>query len=134
MKSLADLQSEKVGTVPKVPSWARPRAHELGETNSAYLVGAAMNSLDSLVRAENGWAGVWRERLALRAAGALVQLSGRVGEEAALRDAITFRSAGDDPGPSGRVLLAWRRLGDRGTDLCEDAVRPVAELLEDKVG
>jgi hypothetical protein len=41
--------------------------------------------------------------------------------EAALRDAWYLRRAGDDPGPAGRLLQVWRRLGER--DPLDKAIR-----------
>lgn len=73
------------------------------------------------------WSGAWRQRLALRSASAAVRLLGRKEEEGALRDAHCFRATGDDPGPAGKLLLAWRRLASRTTGLDEATVRPVAE-------
>jgi hypothetical protein len=44
----------------------------------------------------------------------LIRRHGRTEDEAALRDAWYLRRAGDDPGPAGRLLQAWRRLAERG--------------------
>jgi Protein of unknown function (DUF1403) len=44
-------------------------------------------------------------------------------DEAALRDAFYLRQAGDDPGPAGRLLQAWRRLAER--DPLDKAIRLV---------
>ncbi|RUX20440.1 DUF1403 family protein, partial [Mesorhizobium sp. M7A.F.Ca.US.011.01.1.1] len=65
-----------------------------------------------------------------RSAAAATRLLGRTEEEAALRDAHLFRAVGDDPGPAGKVLLAWRRLASRSTMLDEEAVRSIADLFE----
>lgn len=86
-----------------------------------------MNSLDNLVRQDSPWAGAWRQRLALQAAAAAVNLTGRREDESALRDTHYLRGAGDDPGPAGHILLAWRRLASRTTSCDEEIVRPVAE-------
>jgi hypothetical protein len=100
------------------------------DVDAGYLAGAALNSLDNLVRGEPVWSGVWRQRLALKAAAAAARLLGRKEEAGALRDAHFFRAPGDDPGPAGNLLLAWRRLAGRSTSLDEEAVRPVAEHLD----
>ena len=118
--------------VPKVPAWARPRGEVRRDVDAGYLAGAALNSLDNLVRSGPDWAGVWRQRLALKSAAAATRLLGRTEEELALRDAQLFRTAGDDPGPAGKVLLAWRRLASRSTTLEEEAVRSIADLLDVK--
>lgn len=130
MKSAADLLAADPPPVPKVPAWARSRGELQRDVDAGYLAGAALNSLDNLVRCAPVWGGVWRQRLALKSAAAATRLLGRTEEELALRDAQLFRAAGDDPGPAGRVLLAWRRLASRSTTLEEEAVRSIADLLE----
>lgn len=130
MKSAADLLEVDVPPVPKVPAWAWPRGEVQHDVDAGYLAGAALNSLDNLVRSAPVWGGVWRHRLALKSAAAATRLLGRKEEEGALRDAHFFRAPGDDPGPAGKLLLAWRRLASRSTGLDEDVVRPVAEQLD----
>lgn len=130
MKSRADLPSVDRAVVPKVPAWARARGDVQRDVDAGYLAGAALNSLDNLVRSSPDWAGVWRHRLALKSASAALRLLGRREEEGTLRDAHFFRAAADDPGPAGHLLLAWRRLASRSTGLDEAAVRPVAEHLD----
>lgn len=130
MESGPDLLSAQTCAVPKVPAWARPRGEVQRDVDAAYVAGAALNSLDNLVRTEPSWAGVWRQRLALKAAAAATRLLGRKEEEGALRDAHFFSAPGGDPGPAGNLLLAWRRLASRSTSLGEEAVRAVAEHLD----
>lgn len=130
MKSAADLLAADLLLVPKVPAWARPRGDVLRDADAGYIAGAALNSLDNLVRNAPAWGGVWRQRLALKSAATATRLLGRTEEEAALRDAHLFRAAGDDPGPAGKVLMAWRRLASRSTALDQEVVRSIAELLE----
>jgi len=113
--------------VPKVPVWARPRGSVFHDGDAAYAAGAALNSLDNLVRLDFSWAGVWRQRLALQCAAAAVNLTGRREDESALRDSHFLRGVGDDPGPSGHLLMAWRRLASRTTGCDAEMVRPVAE-------
>lgn len=130
MKSPADLPPADRDAVPRVPVWAQTRGETQNDADAGYIAGAALNSLDNLVRGSPVWAGVWRQRLVLKSAAAATRLLGRTEDEAALRDAYLFRAAGDDPGPAGKVLLAWRRLASRLPALDEETVRPVAELLE----
>ena len=85
----------------------------------AFVTGAAIGALDAVVRRQERWSGAWRQRLALSAAAAAARREGRVEGEAALRDAVMLTKPGDDVGPAGRLLLAWRRL----------AARPAEELL-----
>ena len=127
MKSRADLVVADAPLVPKAPVWARPRGLVLHDADAAYLAGAALNSLDNLVRQDFSWAGAWRQRLALQSAAAAVNLTGRREDESALRDAHFLRGMGDDPGPSGHLSMAWRRLGSRTTSCDAEIVRPVAE-------
>ena len=78
--------------------------------------------LDAVVRRQERWAGAWRQRLALAAAAVATRAGGRVEDEAALRDAVLLTRPGDNVGPAGRMLLAWRRL----------ALRPAEDLLTEK--
>lgn len=130
MTSPADLPSLDQFSTSRVPDWARRRDEGASDVEAAYLLGAAMYSLDHLVRSAPVWAGVWRQRLALKSAAAATRLQGRTEAESALRDAQLYRSAGDDPGPAGRILMAWRRLAGRSTSLDEEALRTVADLLD----
>lgn len=127
MRSRADLLPADTPPVPKVPVWARPRGLVLHDADAAYMAGAALNCLDNLVRQDFSWAGAWRQRLALQSAAAAVNLTGRRDDESALRDAHFLRGMGDDPGPSGHLLMAWRRLASRTTRCDEASVRPGAE-------
>jgi hypothetical protein len=127
MRSRADLLPADTQPVPKVPVWARPRGLVLHDADAAYMAGAALNCLDNLVRQDFSWAGAWRQRLALQSAAAAVNLTGRREDESALRDAHFLRGMGDDPGPSGHLLMAWRRLASRTTSCDAETVRPVAE-------
>ena len=114
---------------PTVPGWAIARGPIATTAEAAFLAGAALNTLDNLVRAAPPWAGAWRQRLALKNAAAAVRRLGRREDEAALRDAWHLRPPGGDPGPAGRILAAWRRLAERRPELDEAALSAVAELL-----
>ena len=84
------------------------------------------------VRAQVPFAGVWRRRLALKAAAASARIARRGEDEATLRDVFFLRHGGDDPGPAGRMLVAWRGL-DRSAPLSDDAVFHVADTLQLKI-
>lgn len=127
MKLHPDFPIADVPLVPKVPVWARPRGVILHDGDAAYLAGAALNSLDNLVRRDFSWSGVWRQRLALQSAAVAVNLIGRGEDDSTLRDTHYLRGAGDDPGPAGHILVAWRRLASRTTGSDEEFVRPVVE-------
>ncbi len=114
---------------PTVPGWATPRGSVATTAEAAFCAGAALNSLDNLVRAAPLWAGAWRQRLALKGAAAAVRRLGRREDEAALRDAWHLRPPGGDPGPAGRILAAWRRLASRSPGVDESVLSGVAEML-----
>jgi len=92
-----------VAPPPTIPGWATPRGPVESAAEAAFLAGAALNTLDNLVRAAPPWAGAWRQRLALKAAAAAVRRIGHREDEGALRDAwICARRAPipDRPGAS----------------------------------
>lgn len=101
-----------------VPAWLRRTLGDAqnlagqGIADVALGAGAAMAALDAVVRRRERWAGAWRGRLALGAAAASVRRAGRSEDEAALRDAVALTRPGDDAGPAGRMVLAWRRLAE----------------------
>ena len=115
------------GALAAVPSWLRkaiPRAQTIAAQgfgpialeDIALTAGAAIGALDQIVRGEEKWAGAWRQRLALTAAAAATKQAGRVEDEVALRDAVLLTKPGDDVGPAGSLLLAWRQLASRPAD------------------
>ncbi|MBZ9856407.1 DUF1403 family protein [Mesorhizobium sp. CA13] len=122
--------------VSAVPHWLRravPDAQSLAGKDVeevALTAGAAIGALDAVVRQQNRWAGAWRQRLALSAAAVTAKQAGRVEDEAALRDAVLLTRPGDDVGPAGRMLLAWRWLAARPA---EDPLteKNLAAVLED---
>ena len=128
-----DMPAGVTPVVPTVPAWLRRAvadAQSLAAQGAgpgaleevALVAGAAITALDAVVRRQEKWAGAWRQRLALTAAALAARQAGRVEAEAALRDAVLLTRPGDDVGPAGRLLLAWRRL----------AARPVQALLTEK--
>lgn len=125
----ADLSPAALPPPPRVPSWALPGGPVEHETDAAFFAGAALNSLDFLVRSDPTWAGAWRQRLALRCAAAAVRLAGRSEDEAALRDAWYLRPAGSDPGPAGNLLAAWRQLTARPPVIDSARLGEVVDLL-----
>ena len=115
--------------LPSLPVWALPEQPAAGDAEAAFYAGAALGSLDGLVRSEPVWAGSWRLRLALKCAAASVRLAGRSEEEAALRDAWYLRAAGTDPGPAGNILGAWRYLASRPPAIDAAGLAQVSEWL-----
>lgn len=114
---------------PRVPSWALPGGPVEYDTDAAFFAGAALNSLDSLVRSEPAWAGAWRQRLALKCAIAAVRLAGWSEDEADLRDAWYLRPTDGDPGPAGSILAAWRQLASRPLVIDAERLVEVVDLL-----
>ncbi|WP_425964240.1 DUF1403 family protein [Rhizobium nepotum] len=80
------------------------------------FVGAALGGIHPIARSHHPLGQLWRQRLALQSAEAIVRLQGRTEDAAALRDHFYLTRPGDDPGPAGRLLQAWRALG-RGSSL-----------------
>jgi hypothetical protein len=123
--------------LPPMPGWARSGA-AVTDFAAAFQAGAALAALDARVRADARaapFAGAWRRRLALKAAAASARIARRGEDEASLRDALLLRHGSDDPGPAGRLLVAWRGL-DRSAPLAAprgDAVLHVAETLSLRV-
>ena len=95
---------------PALPGWGRTDAPVTTLDEAAFRAGAALAALDARVGADLPFAGVWRRRLALKAAAASARMARRVEDEAMLRDAFFLRHSSDDPGPAGRLLVAWRSL------------------------
>jgi hypothetical protein len=99
--------------LPRAPAWARAGGsfRENSEADALFFAGAALSALDSVVRSDPPWAGLWRRRLALKSAAAVAgNLLNRREDEAALRDAIALAKPGQDLGPAGRVYVAFRTL------------------------
>src|SRR5271166_1365895 len=91
------IQSLPVVSPPPFPAWARPVNTPETEAEAAFLAGAGLARLDPIVRQNPPWAGVWRRRLAVRAAAASVRRAGRTEDDAALRDAFHLSRPGGDP-------------------------------------
>lgn len=96
-----------------VADWAMVSFRGCSGVDAAFAAGSALTALDHLARHDFAGSGCWRKRLALRTALAARRLEGRSEEEGALRDALLLRGETDDPGPAGRVLLAFRKLTRR---------------------
>ncbi|MDW5318453.1 DUF1403 family protein [Rhizobium sp. PL01] len=94
---------------PVIPGWVSARG-EASDLNVAFMAGAALSSLDHLVRSGPVWSGTWRQRLGLKCAVAAVRLVRRTEDEAALRDAVLLRPPGGDAGPAGNIFLAYKKL------------------------
>lgn len=130
MKIEADSVWAETVQATRVPAWARPTGPSQSDVDAAYIAGAALHSLDFLVRGEPTYGGVLRQRLALKAAVAAARLIGRKEDESQLRDADLLRFPGDTSGPGGDLLVAWRRMAHRSATLDVDAIIAISALLE----
>jgi hypothetical protein len=81
-----------------------------GIEDAVFFAGAALAAIHPIARADHPLTQLWRQRLALAAAEAAVRLQGRGEDAFALRDHLYLTRPGDDPGPAGKMLLAWRAL------------------------
>ncbi|WP_115671908.1 DUF1403 family protein [Ciceribacter selenitireducens] len=130
MDSLARTAASTPGPPAQLPAWALPRGRDLTEVDAAFSAGVALKSLDDLVRSAPVWAGCWRARQALKCAAVAVRLMGRNEDERVLRDAVLLTASGDDPGPAGKVYLAYKRLVSRKSGLSSKAVADLADLAD----
>jgi hypothetical protein len=113
MPSRSRIVPEPPHRFPPVPGWARLHKIPNSAADALFTAGAALAALHPVARDEHLLGTLWRQRLALRCATALVHQGGRTEDEAALRDHWYLRRDSDDPGPAGQLLGAWRRLGER---------------------
>ncbi|MDA9448288.1 DUF1403 family protein [Bradyrhizobium sp. CCBAU 21360] len=102
-------------TFVPAPSWLRRRAPPDMAAEAVFYAGAALAALHPVARDEHPLGSLWRQRLALSCAATLARQGGRTDDEAALRDYWYLRRDDDDPGPGGRILGAWRKLGERAS-------------------
>lgn len=125
--------------LPSPPSFAalpavlRPKSEPEGPADAGFLAGSALAWLHAIACDEHPVGSLWRQRLALANAAALMPLLGRSEDEAALRDAVNLTRPGDDPGPAGQVLLAWRRLAERQSQIVDEWWLSASAVLRLKV-
>ena len=129
MDSRAATSANAITPSALLPGWTRPRGRDATEADAAFSAGITLKSLDDLVRSEPRWAGCWRERQALKSAVTAVRLTGRNEDEHALRDALLLTASGDDPGPAGKMVLAYKRLATRKPGFSAKQVADLAELM-----
>ncbi|WP_367714454.1 DUF1403 family protein (plasmid) [Nitratireductor sp. GISD-1A_MAKvit] len=65
----------------------------------------------------------------MKCAAAASRLMGRGEDESALRDAVLLTGAGDDPGPAGKIFLAYRRLASRRFAMSSSTIAELSNLL-----
>ncbi|XUM52142.1 DUF1403 family protein (plasmid) [Rhizobium sp. YTU87027] len=113
----------------KLPGWTLARGREPSDADAAFAAGIALKSLDDLVRTAPVWMGCWRSRQALACGASAVRLIGRNEEQSALRDAILRTAPGDDPGPAGRLALAFQTLADRKRTIGSKILEDLTDLM-----
>jgi len=129
MDSLSAAPSSLPIRLSGLPAWARPNGPDMTEADAAFAAGIALKSLDDLVRSDPVWAGCWRSRQALKCASVAVRMMGRNEDQAGLRDALLLTAPGDDPGPAGKLFLAFKRISARKPGFSSKHVGELADLL-----
>lgn len=99
-------------TFQPFPVWVRQVASAEAIDDAMFFAGAALAAIHPIARSEHPLGNLWRQRLSLANAAVLTRHGGRTDDEAALRDHWYLRRESDDPGPGGRILKAWRHLGE----------------------
>jgi hypothetical protein len=94
--------------LPPLPGWIVSAPSETPEA-AAFRSGAALAHLGQAMASEDVPLALWRDRLALAAAGNCAAMAGRREGGRALRDALHLTGPGDDPGPAGRIARQWSR-------------------------
>lgn len=117
-------------TFPPFPGWVRQAAAAESIDDAMFSAGAALAAIHPIARSEHPLGSLWRHRLSLANAAVLARQGGRTEDEAALRDAWYLRRDGDDPGPGGRILKAWRQLGERSAMASKDWTLRLSALFE----
>lgn len=99
---------ETLPMLPPLPGWIGAAPAQTLEA-AAFRSGAALAHLSQVTAAGDVPVALWRDRLALVAAGNCAEMAGRREGPGALRDALHLTGPGDDPGPAGRLLQQWSR-------------------------
>ena len=103
---------ETLPMLPPLPGWIGAAPAETLEA-AAFRSGAALAHLSQVTAAGDVPVALWRDRLALVAAGNCAEMAGRREGPGALRDALHLTGPGDDPGPAGRIARQWSRAAAR---------------------
>lgn len=103
---------ETLPMLPPLPGWIVSALAETPEA-AAFRSGAALAHLGQAMASGGVPLALWRDRLALAAAGNCAAMAGRREAQGALRDALHLTKPGDDPGPSGNILRQWSRAVSR---------------------
>ncbi|MGX9431046.1 DUF1403 family protein [Bradyrhizobium sp. LeoA1S1] len=120
MPSRARTLPDPPPTFPPFPTWGRQALSGQSVDDATFFAGAALAAIHPIARSEHPLGLLWRHRLSLADAAVLARHGGRTEDEATLRDAWYLRRETDDPGPGGRILKAWRYLGERAAMVPDD--------------
>ena len=117
------------------PGWARLPEDAAADADAAFCAGAGLALLDNLLLSgaygsEPVFAGVLRQRLALKAAACCARLARLREDEGALRDAEHLSPAGAPPSPAARPHRLFRLFSPRSPRLNAETLDAAAELLE----
>jgi len=119
------------------PGWARLPEDAAADADAAFCAGAGLALLDNLLLSgaygsEPVFAGVLRQRLALKAAACCARLARLREDEGALRDAEHLSPAGAPPSPAARPHRLFRLFSTRPLRLDAEALGFATELLESR--
>lgn len=103
---------EPLPMLPPLPGWIVSAPAETLEA-AAFRSGAALAHLSQATATEDVPMALWRDRMALAAAGNCAAMAGRREGQGALRDALHLTGPGDDPGPAGQIARQWSRAAAR---------------------
>jgi len=106
------LPIEPMPLLAPLPGWIVAAPTETLEA-AAFRSGAALAHLSLATSVGDVPQALWRDRLALAAAGNCAAMAGRSEGQGALRDALHLTGPGDDPGPAGRIARQWSRAAAR---------------------
>ena len=111
MNPTAKLIISDTMSLQLLPRWITVQRDEDPET-VAFLSGAALATLDAVLRDPNGTlpCALLRDRMALDSAVACLKLEGRNESGSDIRDAVCLARAGDQLGPAGEMFMGWRKL------------------------
>ena len=111
MNPAAKLIMSDTMSLQLLPRWITVQRDEDPET-VAFLSGAALATLDAVLRDPNGTlpCALLRDRMALDSAVACLKLEGRNESGSDIRDAVYLARAGDRLGPAGEMFMGWRKL------------------------
>ncbi|MFT7136334.1 DUF1403 family protein [Sulfitobacter sp.] len=116
MKPARAIHDTATDSVPRMPSWVTLKSAQSTE-DVAFLSGAGLSHLHSVLASAAVPQGLLRARLALRAAEAGMAIFGRPERAADLRDAVHLLRPGDQPGPAGEVYQMWDKAAGQSVSV-----------------